>query len=176
MLNTKYIIGTIHDNQVTTSGELKKLGFKLVPLDSGAYRAVVKIKNSSVVVKFPISESGVNHARAEYNTVQKVLKNKRLEPLRKFMPEIYYFDKTSGVIVMEYYKPVKPNKYGLMISDLLRHIVRLVHPYAKKGHSTDVACSNIGLGKDDWGNYERPVILDLGYFDDLGKGRSGDIY
>jgi hypothetical protein len=74
------------------------------------FRSAYRIKDTNLVIKFPDpDESGEWHSRAEVKTIGRLYKYK---VLRSYLPKIFYFDRRSGVVVMEYYDKYSDRKAG----------------------------------------------------------------
>ena len=150
---------------------------RLIPIPSatGAFKDVYYIKGYPVVVKVPKTDQKafIYHSSAEIRTVRHVLKSKRkYKVLHDYMPEIFYGNVRTGVIVMRKYRlygyrPGNSDRYAL--AQLIRELCDSVWPFHKLGEecTTDIGTSNIA--KKDNGY---PVIIDLGYF--LPEGQNAD--
>lgn len=156
------VIALVREKQPKDKKAFAKLGLTLEQIGEGVYRKVYKIKGTKLVVKIPNKgKSSITHAISEYEAVYYTKKDNKCEAIHNLLPEVYYFNNDTGIMLMRYYYPIRSNKY--MISSLVKQLVEAVHPYAKK-KSTDIHSDNIGRA-----GYH-PVILDLGYFSDFGKG------
>lgn len=131
--------------------------------EQGAYRDTYFIEGVPLVVKFPKNNGGTHsHAKAEIKAIRRLRRGKkRYKLLQKYIPETYYENLKTGVIVMRQYKPLR-SKYDILIADVLEKLVSVVWPeHVEDG--TDVHGSNIAL--DDDGHLK---IIDLGYFTEEG--------
>lgn len=171
MTEAQLDIQDIKDFKPKTIGDIKHLGFKvkLLPTD-GLYRDVYRIAGRPLVVKVPKDEEqpsledNINHSKAEWKAVKRIKRFKKFETLKRYMPEIYYFNEKTGLMVMKYYPKIK--KYSHMVSRLLEEIVDLTWPYAVSGESVDMHGENVAYDEET----DTPVIIDLGYFSASGKG------
>jgi hypothetical protein len=84
-------------------------GMRLTFIGCGAFRQVFQIAALPLVVKFPKTDDDdlktcIRHSVIE---VRKIKALREFSILRPHLPKIYYFDKASGVIVMEYIDDTK---------------------------------------------------------------------
>lgn len=162
MSRTENVIKLFENNNPATKRAIEKLKLKLKPLGVGTFRAVYKIRGTSLVVKIPRDGDGIKHSKAEHDTIKEILNRKKYRKLKQYMPEIHYYNEKTGVIVMPYYRNPK-FPYNKLISNILTALFEYIHEYAKS-HGVDLHSHNIGM------NYHGdPVLLDLGYFSDYGK-------
>lgn len=139
-------------------------GIELTPVaEQGAYRDTYFIRGVPLVVKFPNNDGGSHsHARAEIKSIRRLRRGKKkYKLLQKYIPETYYENLKTGVIVMRRYKPLR-SKYDILIADVLEKLVSVVWP-EHVSDGTDVHGANIAL--DDKGKLK---IIDLGYFTEEG--------
>jgi len=160
----KAVIDRFVKEKPKNRSDLEKMGLKLGLIGNGLYREVYRINGLPLVVKLSknAGSSPRDHARAEYRAVRRIQRFKKYAQLRKYMPEIHYFDSKTGVMLMHYYKPL-PKGYRC-IARLLDHIIELTWPYAAESEC-DVHGGNVGLGENN-----QPILIDMGYFSQLGKG------
>lgn len=119
-------------------------------LGAGVYREVFAIKGLGVAVKFPLEGmGGVDHSRKEIRAFEKLFK-RAPAALRKHLPEIYYTNKRTGVIVMKEYKPC--HSAGDKLSKMLREFFK----QPSGGDYDDYGYCNFGL------DGRRLIALDLG--------------
>ena len=130
-------------------------------LDEGMYRRVFKVKNCDLVIKFPTvvkcldsntvsKASGIEHSTAEIKRLRRLLK---AGIPRRFLPEVFYFDKKSGVIVMRHYTEFddfesQADAMGEMIGRLIQKLTRV--------RCDDIHTENVRQ------QGEHAVIIDLG--------------
>ena len=129
-----------------TPKELRALGYSVQRAGHGAYRQAysvadgVTLVDTGAIVKFPHSAVGetpctsnpcateqITHAQMEVEALQKVMRTKRLRPLRRYMPEIYAFNARAGVTLVKKYKQARYNAslrwfvcfFDALVNDLL---------------------------------------------------------
>jgi len=139
----------------TTVEEARAGGLQIRLLDSGMYRKVFKVKHCDLVIKFPgglgnIRES-IKHSTQEMNRLKRLQK---WEIVNRFLPEVFYYDKKSGVIVMRYYRGFsdfeeQADAMGRVIGKLIQRLTRV--------RCDDVHTENVRQNRDD------AVIIDLGF-------------
>ena len=139
------------------------LGIKYRLLDSGAYRTVVKLVGLPLVVKFPLTDMKCDkkHSEYEFRAVNKILRYKRkYRILVKYVPQLYYFNKETGVLVGHYYQPLKGTKKEKnLIANLVSDVVDSTWD-GRRGHGTeDMWDANMALNK-----YGHIKIIDMGFF------------
>jgi len=98
-------IGTILDSM---GWEKRKGIVNLTFIGQGSYRKVYKISDLPLVVKLPIGEDGtfddnIAHTYNEMDAIKRVTRYKKYDKIRKYLPKIYYYNKTHGVILMHEY-------------------------------------------------------------------------
>lgn len=128
-------------------------------LSSGSFRHVFHIIGTQYVVKVPRSDErqGIEHARQEYNSWRRVIRSPKYRRLVRYMPDILFFSRVTGVMVMERYKPVETSRYDSALDDI-EEITQDVLKVSKPD-----------LGAAKWNNYgldykNRVRIIDLGRF------------
>jgi hypothetical protein len=130
-------------------------------LGAGLFRSGYKIRNCDLVIKFPGKDDvkpSVGGKENRDHSLQEVRRLKRLMKdgtLNRFLPEIFYHDKKTGVVVMRYYPPFKDfeelaDALGRMIGHLIFRVTRV--------RCTDVHTENVRRGQ-----YDRAILIDLGY-------------
>ena len=128
-------------------------------LGRGLFRAGYKVKNTDIVLKFPNTpdKSGENiqHRTQEIRRLRRLKKAGTLNP---FLPEVFYYDKKSGVIAMRYYPEFdgyeeQADAMGKMIGKLIYRIARV--------RCTDIHTENVRKGR--WDGLKNAIIIDLGY-------------
>lgn len=146
--------------------DVEALGLTTKKIGDGEYRTVYRIVGLPLVVKVPnnTGREGRKHGTAEYRTIKRITRSTRkYAKLKRYMPIVYNFNVKTGVTLMHYYKAVS-RPYRRAISGLLNTVVDLTWPYAARGYECDIHSANVGMNDEN-----RPVLLDLGYFSDLGK-------
>lgn len=137
-----------------------KANFLLKKVGDGLFRNVYAIDD--LVVKVPKKSnlktdhtSNLYHARAEVRQINRIRKMKKYKLLRSFLPEIYYFDKKSGILLMPYYqKPTK--KDAEVAAEIFSRLAREVGRHS----GGDIHDQNVMYDLEN----ETYVIVDLGYF------------
>ncbi len=142
------------------ASDLRAAGVSLRLLGSGLYRDGYKVKDCDLVLKFPRKialksgkkslAEGRKHSAAEIRRLRRL---RQVTCLDKFLPEIFYYDKKSGVIGMKYYPTFtdfedQADAMGTVIESLIFGVSRI--------RCTDIHTENVRQNK------ERAVIIDLG--------------
>ena len=154
--------------------QVEGLGIKITEIDrsSGAFRDTFRVKGLPIVIKIPRGAendskgfpSNIAHSNEEMKAYRKIMRVKKYEKLRDYMPEIYYHNRNTGVIVMKRYERLKyRNKYHIALSDLLDKLSMAVW----SDDELDIGCLDIGCancGMESYGDYFKLVVLDLGLF------------
>lgn len=159
MPRLKHALELIETHRPKTPAEFQKIGLPLKFLGHGAFREVSKVIGCPLVVKFPLAESGVSldyrrgkmHSTNEVRRIDKLYDFKELRP---FLPKVYYHDRDSGVLVMQYYPEYKSQTHQF---EQLGKVVRVLFKMATKEKMGDV----------HEGNFHRKgkhgVFIDFGY-------------
>ena len=128
---------------------------------AGVFREVYRIVGVPLVVKFPLGDSysetseGRKHTNAEVNRIKRL---SAFPVMRKYLPKVYYHDKTDGIVVMRYYAELGEDwtpdtMINKFIQDLIKDITGIqlgdVHDGNVRSHN----------GR----NTGRPILIDLGY-------------
>ena len=83
--------------------DFKKLGIVVKPIGAGAFRTVYRVKDTPLVVKFPLpgTDFVINkiHSRTELGRIKKF---RRFGWMRKYLPKVYYHNSKTGVSIIEY--------------------------------------------------------------------------
>ena len=129
---------------------------KIRLLGVGAFREAYKVANCDVVIKFPRTKTeseGKKHSQEEMARIRRLRESSVLVP---FLPEVLYYDKSTGVIAMRFYGEFRgfeeqADAMGKMIQKLITRISGV--------KCTDVHTENVrrGRGRQDC------VLIDLGY-------------
>jgi tRNA A-37 threonylcarbamoyl transferase component Bud32 len=119
-------------------------------LGEGVYRSGYKVRHCDLVIKFPTDAEGVKHSAQEIKRLRRL---KQCGTLDRFLPEVFYYDKKSGVIVMRYYPEFvdfedEADAMGSMIGALIQRLTRV--------KCSDIHTDNVRQNKDD------AIIIDLG--------------
>ena len=105
-------------------------------LGSGCYRAAFLLLDSDIVIKFPIK--GKHHSRREILVVRKILRNRCLKHLVRYIPKIHYMDFQNGVIALERLK-----RTGRDVSAVCNVLEKMFED-SLSSHSTDIHRWNVG--------------------------------
>jgi len=122
-------------------------------LGKGLFRSGYKIKGCDLVIKFPGDDAeDKQHSRAEIRRLRRL---RKAGTLGEFLPEVFYYDPKSGVVVMRYYREFEnfekqADAMGRMIQKLIFRIARV--------RCTDIHTENVR--KRDM---KDAVLIDLGY-------------
>lgn len=119
-----YLPTTERDLMVDCELPLKFLG-------EGAYRITYSVVGTDMVVKIPSKQKIVNddntespsycvsHALHELRSISRIKrKNSKFKFLQPYLPEIYFTDENTGVILMKRYFGIGSNKYRNLIEQL----------------------------------------------------------
>ena len=127
---------------------------KLRHIGSGAFRDTYRVGKLPIVIKIPFNE--ISHARHEARVITKVMKDEKFKALRPFMPKLYYYDKKTGIIVMEYCRTMK---YGPTSDAVSKIFSTLVSKLFRKPMYDESDIRGYNIGKNNNGQYK---IIDLG--------------
>jgi hypothetical protein len=133
---------------------------KLRFLGKGLFREGFKVVNSDVVVKFPLefSMNDDDPTEGRIHSKQEIRRLKRLKKegtLKRYLPEIFYYNTKTGVIAMRYYEEFdnfeeQADAMGQMMGTLIPRVTRV--------RCDDIHTENIRRGPND-----RAILIDLGY-------------
>lgn len=133
-------------------------GFTLQCVGEGRFRTAFRIVGTPWIIKVPAStdrdieiEDSIAHSVQEYDAYRRIMRYDRYKPLRSHMPEILYFDRKTGLIVMREYKRLGA-VYSKRHSAVRRKIGRVMRRSAQDLHR-----SNFGM--DSRGHVK---LIDLG--------------
>jgi hypothetical protein len=163
-MNIPDICDALYANWPSNFDEIQALGIPIREFGagSGAFRKVYRVKGLPMVIKIPrAGADNIAHARAEFKTICRINRFKKYKPLRKYMPEILYFDYSTGIIGMRYYKPIRWTPMNQAASNILED---LVDSYWKNNWDgvTDIGSGNIGFSHDKETGNTQIVLIDLG--------------
>ena len=127
-------------------------GIKLRYIDEGVFRKVYKISGCPLVVKFPLDNDGIQHSVSEMRRIRRLGRIKELLP---HLPKVLYFNGKSGIVVMEYYKALDPEKGVELLGKVIKKLVSRIAKVAM----SDIHSDNIRQGRRG----EIVVFSDLGY-------------
>ena len=128
---------------------------------AGVFREVYRIVGVPLVVKFPLGDSysetseGRRHTNAEVNRIKRL---SAFPVMRKYLPKVYYHDKTDGIVVMRHYPELdKDWADDTMVNKFIQDLVKdMTGIRLSDVHNGNVRSSN---GKPTG----RPVMIDCGY-------------
>lgn len=132
--------------------DFEKLGLKLRRIGEGLFREGYKIVNADMVIKFPKDTEGIKHSLAEVRRIHRLMKFKIL---RRHLPEILYFDKASGVLIMRYYPRFR--SFEVQADAMGEALARVISSLTRT-HCSDLHTENVRSSEED-----DAVIIDLGY-------------
>lgn len=152
MRNEQELLAQIKKIRPTDIGHLGGLA-QFQRLGGGVYRESYEILNLDMVIKFPKyanDKNMIEHSVFEMRAMKKVLASKvRYLALQRYVPKVFYFDKRTGVIVME-----KLQKVQWTETDFVTNLLKDIMPHKS---SDDVGVGNMGktaVGQikiSDWG-------------------------
>lgn len=152
----KDVVGLFKKYKPKTYEDVIGLGFKLKQLGSGLYRIGYQIDNLPFVVKLckesdPTS-SDVQHANEEMAALKKLSKSK-FKTLHRYLPKVFYFNKSSGITLMPLYKHLAYKES--------EHFIDFVNKlyWDLGGKDGDLHTSNVAFDNEK----EEYVIIDLGF-------------
>lgn len=158
------IVEAFKTHKVCYVSDLKKTGLKYKRIGDGAFRKVYLIENK-VVAKFPKEDKeefsfddykeNVAHAVTEINAIRNIKKYKKYKALRPFVPEMFYANKKTGIVLMERCRKVKYTVAHITASTLATVMHELL------GNDADIESYNIAETMSGV-----PKILDFGMFND----------
>ena len=162
-MTTDAVVNLFRKYRPRTLWEVQDMGFKLHKVGEGAFRYGYRIEELPLVGKFPkhpdseYSED-IEHSNEEAAVIKQIKKNKEYKALHRFMPEVLYHSKKTGIILMPEYTRIKYNKIGNIIVSILTNLVIDLGLF-----DHDVHHNNIGLKRSmKWSDYPEPVLIDVG--------------
>lgn len=155
-LDQKQVLRAIKKHHPRNSDGFKKLGLKLKHLGSGAFRDVHRIVGVPLVVKFPVGHDGVEHSTLE---VRKIKHFKKFYAMRDHMPKVFYFNKKTGILVMQLYenKPYPKISLAEARSEAIHSLISNLVWSLTKRELSDIHYENIRVAGDEL------TFIDLGY-------------
>lgn len=159
------VIRRLRRHQPQDEQDLLEHGIPLEYVGNGAFRYAYRIPGTSLIVKIPkrknyngkynevTFDDCRDHARAEHDAYINVKHTVEFKALRKYLPEIVYFDHESGLLVMKEYKT---RKWSRSWDAKVRELDDMVQSITG---SEDTDCHTSNIAVDERG---RPVIIDLG--------------
>jgi len=153
----KELISLFEKHNPANYEETVDLGIRLKCIGVGVYREVYSVPRLNIAIKFPrmsdeYDESwygcNVSHAILEMEAIELI--NSIDRKLAKHVPEVYYFDEGTGVLITKKYKQTHAYKHYKFV-DKISEILGI-----DLGNN-DFIGSNIGIDKDG-----TKILLDLG--------------
>ena len=148
----------IREARPRTHKDFKAIGLPLRWIGTGAFRECCEVLNCDLVVKFPLPRkkgvSGKRHTATEMARLKRLRKHRVMLP---HLPEVFYYDKTHGIIVMRKYPKYdsfedQADAMGQMIQRLIYAVTRV--------KCQDIHTENVRKRRM---NHEGAVLIDLGY-------------
>ena len=156
-MTTLQALRLIRSHRPVTFAAFKKLGFKFQFIEAGVFREVSRIRDTDLVVKFPLMEGerdyseGIQHSRSEMRRIRRLSKVKELKP---YLPRVHYYDSKHGIIVMKWYDNTddfgKAELLGKLVKKLIRKISGVVMSDIHEGNIRKKANNSL-------------AFVDLGY-------------
>lgn len=152
------IVSVLHRKKPRTAEDILKLcNLPLKWVASGSFRDVYKIVGAPHVIKVPIGKDGKRHAAQEHRALVRLKTHRHFARLWSKLPRIDYYEPSTGLILMPFYKAVSPRPKNLELMNQIEDlVVILVNTHPDLG---DEKWDNYGW--DDEGNLR---IVDLGRF------------
>jgi len=136
---TEQIIKKIKTVRPVNVTQLRRI-CKLKRMGSGAFRRAYSIIKTDAIVKFSFGADGISHTQDEIKNIRKIKTVKRFQRFKKYLPKIYYWDETYGVIIME---QIQMN----VTEDQASKIKAKFEKMFPKGGFTDLHKRNVGRNK-----------------------------
>ncbi len=154
----------------TVEDLLIRCGLTLKFIGDGGFREVLKIMGTGLVVKVPMTEmdqaelghnyahTPIIHAKTEWKYRKKVMREKKYEFFRPYMPTLHCLIPSTGVTLCDYYRPLpwSRTKYDDEIDQIIGNLA-----------SIGVLDGDVGPDKRDNYGIDRDGklrIIDLGCF------------
>ena len=134
---------------------MRTTGVSMTYVAEGAYRAVFQINSLPLIVKIPFdkSEDSQVHVGTEVSTIRRIKRSKNLEPLRKYLPELYYASAHGVVLMKKYFRNNLPYITRREIAKEVNELLDL--------KAWDRSTDNFGLDEET----QQIKILDFGCMD-----------
>jgi hypothetical protein len=156
------------DNDPMTLEEIQSLGIRMKEIDKGegAFRDVYKVRGLPLVVKIPKNSlDGIDHAIAELKAIRKINTFKKYAALVPYLPTVYYCSWRSGIVVMDYCKPLKWSVLANNTCRVLDSLVSSLWSGSRSGvECTDICTGNVGIYVDPDTDQTQLKLIDLGCF------------
>ena len=145
-----------------SKSEVKELGLTLKMIGKGLFRKAYRVNDLPLILKTPRHgcahpdyDSEMYHMKQEVERIRDIKKSRRFRPFRRYLPDILYFNKDTGVLLMPEYEKVG-NVSRRVVSDILSNLSYDLND----GSGSDLHDENIRYDP----TREGYVIIDLGYF------------
>ena len=156
------VIKILKKHKPKNATEARRAGIALRYINRGAFREVYRLsKLPTLVIKFPYALDGYNiyesieHANME---VQKIKKLYRFSTMQPMLPNIFYHDRDTGVVITEYF-PEHKQGMAAQLEEALSTIQSLINALTKQ-RVTDLHRDNVRFTE------EGIKLIDLGYVSD----------
>ena len=94
------------------------------------------------MVKFPLDNDGIQHSVSEMRRIRRLGRIKELLP---HLPKVLYFNGKSGIVVMEYYAALDPEKGVELLGKVIKKLVsRIANVAMSDIHATTFDKENAG--------------------------------
>jgi hypothetical protein len=154
----------IRRSNPVTPAQWKALGLKFEYLGHGVFREVCRVKGTDLVVKSPLGHlgrdprkldysEGIAHAKSE---IARLTRLQKVDVLRPFLPQIFWYDAKHGQTVMRYY-PAIPEKQKV---ELMGKVIKVLVSKLAGVTMGDIHGDNVRQKRKDW---NIPTFVDLGY-------------
>lgn len=150
----KDIISIFKKYKIDSIAYGRGLGLTFKLLGKGVFRKAYRVNNLPLVAKFPLSKDAcdVEHSVQEMATLERIRHTKKLrEAFEEHLPEIYYYNKKYGVILMKEYDQPLFFDYPRDLKDKLNNLLDYFD------------ADNDQFGVDENGNL---IVLDWGLVGD----------
>lgn len=154
----------------TVEDLLIRCGLTLKFIGDGGFRVVFKISGTGLVVKVPMTEmdqaelghnyahTPIIHAKTEWSYRKKVMREKKYEFFRPYMPALHCLVPSTGVLLADYYRPLPyaRTKYDAEIDQIIGSLAAIG---VNDGDVAKDKKDNYGISSDG-----QLKIIDLGCF------------
>jgi 5-methylthioribose kinase len=132
-------------------------------LGSGVFRQGYKVRGCDLVIKFPnpaVKDIDTENRQHSATEIRRIRRLRAAGTLEQFLPEVFYYDKKTGVVAMRYYKEFKnfeeqADAMGRMIQKLIYRIARV--------RCADIHTGNVRQRNSPPAHLKDAVLIDLGY-------------
>lgn len=149
------ILRLIKARRPKNASEFNKCGIPIrrVSEDQGIFRAVYKVTNCDLIIKFPKGPSGKLHTRDEVTRLKKLRKFGFMKP---HLPTIHYYDPDNSVLVVDYCPKFTTHEKE---ADAMGAFIQKLIKAATRVSIADIHSENVHkhVKRDD------AIIIDAGY-------------